>query len=160
MSQVPNEGKPFSVADIFKLNLERETFRANVAEHWNATYERTKSGRPIDAILSPVAPTLAPPHDTTCWWGYTAYWNLMDYSAAVFPVGQFDANSYSETTGSGDTSPTSSPPSNEEVAGQWVPQTYHGAPISLQLVGRRLNEEKVLGMLNIVEGAMKSAGSA
>ena len=89
LSHVPNGGKPFSIAETFKLNVAREAFRARVAAHWNATRSRTTTGRPVDAILSPVAATLAPPHDTTRWWGYTSYWNLMDFSAAVFPAGRF-----------------------------------------------------------------------
>lgn len=163
MSHVPNEGKPFTIAEVFKLNLEREAFRAKVAAHWNDTRSRTCTGRPVDGIISPVAPTLAPPHDTTRWWGYTSYWNLVDYSAAVFPVGQFHADGYKPQHTSTDIPPLQNPRNDTEkfIAGQWDPSTYDRAPMGLQLIGRRLNEEKVLGMLNVVENAMrKSTGSA
>lgn len=158
MNQVPNNGAPFSIAEVFRLNLEREEFRAKILHHWNATASRTSSGRPVDAILSPVAPTLAPPHDTTRWWGYTSYWNLLDYSTAVFPVSRFDADAYRPADVSADVAPPSRPrnPTEEFIQAQWDPRTYHNASVGLQLIGRRLNEEKVLGMLQKVEQAVRS----
>jgi len=157
MSQVPNNGSPFSVAEIFQLNVERETFRAKVVAHWNETQTLTTTGRPIDAILSPVAPTLAPPHDTTRWWGYTSYWNLMDFTAAVFPVGRFQATSYQCPDISSDFVIPTEPRNDVErfIRSQWDPLTYDNAAVSLQLIGRRLNEEKVLGMLQKVEDALR-----
>ena len=162
LRQVHNDGKPYDVAEIFKINLEREAFRAKIGTHWNATSARTSTGRSVDAVLSPVAPTLAPPHDTTRWWGYTSYWNLMDYPAAVFPLGRFVARGYRSTDVSADLSPARGSPNAEErfISEQWNPETYDNAPISLQLIGRRLNEEKVLGMLNSVEAALRLSVSS
>ncbi len=39
------------------------------------------------------------------------------------------------------------------IRSQWDSKTYENAPISLQLVGRRHNEEKLLAILNKVEEA-------
>jgi len=157
LSQVPNAGKPFTVSEIFKLNLAREKFRSKVAAHWNETRQRTATGRPVDAVLSPVAPTLAPPHDTTSWWGYTSYWNLMDFPAAVFPAGRFRAEGYIPLDVSGEFVATAGSRNKVEefVAQQWAPETYDNASVGLQLVGRRLNEERVLGMLAVVEDAIR-----
>lgn len=96
--------------------------------------------RPVDAIISPVAPTLAPKHEKTDWWGYTSYWNLADYPAAVFPVGRSREPS--------DTMETEDKDGSERAASKGADD---GLPICLQLVGRRLNEEKVLGMLNVID---------
>jgi len=138
----------YTVAEIFRLNLEREKFRAKALLHWNATQQRTATGRPVDAILCPVAPTLAPPHDTTSWWGYSSQWNLLDLPAVVFPVGRYKAEENS----------ISLPQPRNEVEkfihGQWQPRTYDNAPVSLQLVGRRHNEEKLLAILDVVEKAV------
>ncbi|PCH34207.1 amidase [Wolfiporia cocos MD-104 SS10] len=158
MSQVPNDGKPFTIAEIFKLNLAREVFRAKIAAHWNDTRLRTATGRQVDAVLSPVAPTLAPPHDTTRWWGYTSYWNLMDFPAVVFPTGRFRARGYTPLDISGDFDAATRPRNAVEkfISQQWATETYDNASVSLQLVGRRLNEERVLGMLTVVEDALRS----
>jgi len=135
----------YSVAEIFSLNLDRETFRAKALMHWNTTQERTTTGRPIDAILCPVAPTLAPPHDTTSWWGYSSHWNVLDLPAVVFPVKNYYA---------GEGLPEARNDIEKSIFAQWQPDTYANAPISLQLVGRRHNEEKLLAMLDVVEKAV------
>ncbi|KAI0363623.1 amidase [Pilatotrama ljubarskyi] len=156
LSQVPNGGKPYTVAESFKINLEREAFRAKVLAHWNAAKARTSTGRHVDAVLSPVAATLAPRHDTTRWWGYTSYWNLMDYPAVVFPVGRFRARDYQPQKLPDGAVHGGDPRSENErvVRAQWDPKTYDNIPVSLQLVGRRLNEERLLGMLGRVEQAL------
>ena len=155
LSHVPNGGKPFSIAETFKLNVAREAFRARVAAHWNATRSRTTTGRPVDAILSPVAATLAPPHDTTRWWGYTSYWNLVDYPAAVFPVGKLSQRDYTLLS---DVRGRAAARNEVEafVASQWDPATYDNAPVSLQLIGRRLHEEHVLGVLTQIDNVVNA----
>jgi amidase len=146
------EGRePFTVDEIFKLNLERETFRARALEHWNSTRTVTTTGRPVDAILCPIAATLAPPHDTTTWWGYSSHWNLLDLPGVVFPTGKFSA------IGDSSTQVQQSPRSDLErsIQSQWDARTYDNVPISLQLVGRRHNEEKLLAILNVIERAVR-----
>lgn len=43
-----------------------------------------------------------------------------------------------------------------KIQADYDPDFYHGAPVSLQLAGRRLEEEKVLEMLEIIEAALKA----
>ncbi|KAG9314078.1 amidase signature domain-containing protein [Chiua virens] len=146
------ETRPFTVAEVFRLNLERESFRARALEHWNAT--RGLSGRPVDAILCPIAPTLAPPHDTTRWWAYSSHWNLLDLPAVVFPVGQYSVSQFPLLD------PFPHAPRNrieEFIAAQWDPSTYDNAPVSLQLVGRRHNEERLLAILKVIEDIIPSS---
>ena len=75
---------------------EREHYRTEYAKVWN----ETATGRDpdsdeltglLDAILCPVGPGVAPPHDTSKYWSYTSQWNLLDYPALVFPVDKVDA---------------------------------------------------------------------
>lgn len=150
------EGRPpYSIAEMFALNAEREKIRALAHAHWNATASKTTTGRPVDVILTPVSATLAPPHDSVRWWGYSSHWNLLDYPAAVFPVGQLRASEWKEPA----TAPNSvSPPRNDVekvIRAQWDPFAYDNAPIALQLVGRRHMEEKTLACLNVLEEAIK-----
>jgi len=142
------EGRdPYTPAKLFKLNLEREAFRSKALAHWNATRQHTASGRPVDAILCPVAPTLAPPHNTTRWWGYTSHWNLLDLPGVVFPVGRFKATASATYP----RLPSSRNDVEQYIHSHWNPATYDNAPICLQLLGRRHNEEKLLAMLNVLE---------
>ncbi|CAG7853805.1 Acetamidase [Serendipita indica DSM 11827] len=144
---------PYTIAEMFKLNVEREKFRARAHAHWNASAKQTTSGRPVDVILTPIAPTLAAPHDSVRWWGYSSYWNLVDYPAAVFPLGRLRAADWVET--SADALPEPRNDTEAFIRSQWNPETYDNAPISLQVVGRRHMEEKTLACLNIVEQAIK-----
>ncbi|KAG8780767.1 hypothetical protein FRC15_009276 [Serendipita sp. 397] len=149
-----NGRAPYTMAEMFKLNAQRENFRARAHAHWNESAKRTTTGRPVDAILTPVAPTLAVPHDTVRWWGYSSYWNLVDYPAAVFPVGRLKASEWANSTR--DSLPQPRNDTEKFIRDQWDPKTYDNAPISLQLVGRRHMEEKTLALLNIVEQATKA----
>lgn len=157
LDQVPNDGKPFSIAELFRLNQQREAFRLKLLEHWNDTSARSGTGRPVDAIIAPVAPTLAPKHDTTRWWGYTSYWNLADYPAAVFPMGTYvhgseDAKNLIPAVRTYDNDYTND---TEFASEPWNPDSHNNIPVCLQIIGRRLNEERLLGMLNVVESVLK-----
>lgn len=151
--------KAYSVPETWELNLQREKFRTRLAAHWLATQKRTKSGRPVDVVLSPVSPTLAPPHDTTRWWGYTSYWNLADYPGVIFPLREHVSAEHESTIRPCSTGVSPRNPTEEFITKQWDPKVYENAPVSLQLISRRLNEEKLLAALNVVEGALKTAKS-
>jgi amidase len=146
--------KALTLPETWKMNSEREAFRTRLAKRWNETRTRTRSGRAIDIILCPVAPTLAPPHETTKYWGYTSFWNLADYPGVVFPMGHFRSGGNAEVAA--ERLPPARNGIEEFVRSQWDPKTYENAPMSLQIVGRRLNEEKVLRALNVIEGAIRA----
>ena len=112
-------------------------------------------------ILCPTGPGLAPPLDSSKYWGYTSQWNLLDYPALVFPVTTMDPDL--------DPQDQDYVPRNEqdkfnqslcksclyperwtEISGDRFltrkdndPSMYKGLPVSLQLVGRRYDDEKV-----------------
>ena len=41
-----------------------------------------------------------------------------------------------------------------EIQESYDPEIYHGAPVAIQLVGRRLQEEKVLAIAEYIGGAI------
>ncbi|KAG8919599.1 hypothetical protein FRC01_001209, partial [Tulasnella sp. 417] len=58
-----NAGKgAISAYDLWQLHKKKAEIRKQYLDHWEATKMRTGTGRPIDAILCPVAPYPAPPH--------------------------------------------------------------------------------------------------
>jgi amidase len=105
--------------------------------------------------------------------GYTSVWNSLDYSAAVFPVSTVDP------------AVDVKKPAHVFLseADKWAyelcasmslctlcytfflplltasllddPDTFKGAPVGLQLVGRTLEEEAVIAMTEIVDAALK-----
>jgi amidase len=156
LTHAPKQG--YTVPETWKLNLEREQFRTRALEHWNRTHLRTSTGRPVDAIICPASSSLAVPHDGIRWWGYTSQWNILDLPSVVFPAHGSPRMDPAEWTGA-----RMEGPRNEverQIFEQWngtgaagCGDTYVGAPVALQIVGRRLNEEKVLAMLSAVEKA-------
>lgn len=93
----------------------------------------------MDVILCPAFPTPAPAHDTSRYWGYTSLFNLLDYSALVFPVTKVDPER--------DVKDPNYIPMNEFDAwayDHYDPSLQKHAPVSLQLVAKRLEEEKLL----------------
>ncbi|CAF1142525.1 unnamed protein product [Adineta steineri] len=134
--------------EMNELISERETYRTQYAKIWN---EREKSlNCSIDCLLTPVGPSAAPQHGTAKWWGYTSIWNLLDYPAAVFPVTTVDLVKDQIEV---DYKPKNSlDKENHEL--YTSPQAYANAPIGLQVICRRYNDEKVMKCVEIIEQAM------
>ncbi|KAF3150202.1 hypothetical protein TWF594_010082 [Orbilia oligospora] len=139
----PKVPKPpgHSMNDLWGLTLERDDFRRNFVARWN------ESG--IDVLLCPVGPGVAPRLNTAKYWGYTSLWNLVDYPAVVFPVGKVGKEDEGKWDYAGGKGAGEKDRRNMEL---WDPEYYKDAPISLQLVGRRFDDEKILEALNIIEG--------
>ncbi|CAE6411906.1 unnamed protein product [Rhizoctonia solani] len=146
-----------TLAETYAANLERDQFRARALKYWNDTALRTKSGRPIDAVLCPVSYTLAPTHYTAGWIGYTTYWNLLDLPQVTFPYGK----SFEASTWVAQRAPLQPRNPIETIfQAQWDPKKFDGAPMGLSLVGRRWQEEKLLGILKQVEDVVKVSEKA
>jgi len=84
------------------------------------------------------------------WVGYTKVWNLLDYTALAFPVSTVSATK--------DPLPSEVyKPRNDLDAWNWSqynPESMDGHPVGLQIVGRRFEEEKVLGITKVFEALL------
>jgi len=142
----------------WELNLAKYNLRTEYAKLWNETK--------VDAILCPNAPTASAIRNTSVSFGYTAVWNLLDYAAVTFPAGRVQ-----ETDGAVVEPPETSTPKGDIsnfFSNLWYEKDKHGnvlgpsrykyAPVGLQLVARRYEEEKALAMTKIVVDARKRAG--
>lgn len=95
----------------------------------------------ISFFLSPVYNGVAPIPSTIRYWGYTALWNLIDMPNLVFPTGLFQDPDI-------DVVDSSYTPRNDIEKYEYGlyddPSKFVGAPISLQLTGRRYNDEELV----------------
>lgn len=118
------------------------------AHQWNTS--------DVDAILCPAHASVASVHDESRYWGYTCVFNALDYPAAVFPVGKVQKT---------DTWNSFAPASSDPMGSldEWYrnlygdiegPARFEGAPVSLQLVGRKFSDEKLLRILRGVRGLL------
>ncbi|KAI5292827.1 hypothetical protein KEM52_006035 [Ascosphaera acerosa] len=163
---------PKTAAEQWKLVAQREKYRAAWHEWWNQPEQS------YDFILSPVNATPALPHNamkegvSSC--GYTFLWNLLDYSCGVLPVGKVDRRHDGLVAKDAKLSESrkknvykgwlkAAGTDNAIARGGWKyydAEKMHGLPTAVQVVGRRWEEEKVLGYMEVVEQALARAGKA
>lgn len=133
------------MSELFELNSKRDDYRTRHLHHWNATANKVEGGKfgkrsgEVDVILCPVGPGVAPKLETSKYWNYTSQWNLLDYPALVFPVSKVDL----EKDGKEEPFHPMSVKDEEKYRLYTGPQDFEGAPVSLQLVGRSFEDEKV-----------------
>ena len=144
-----NRGKPISVYEYWQLNKRKIAAQKKYLDKWNAT--RSPSDKPVDVLLSPTLPHTSIPHRKVRWVGYTKIWNFLDYPALSFPVDQVRAQQ--------DQVPAE-PYVPRNALDEWNWNLYDasqvdGYPVNLQLVGRKLEEEKVLGTATAIEKIWK-----
>jgi len=140
--------KSLTVPELWELCAKRDSYREEYAQHWNST---SKDGaREVDVIICPAVPGCAPPHECARYWGYTAQWNLLDYPSAIFPV--------TFVNPAKDQKDMAYEPRNKDDQFNYElytgPERYENAPVSLQLVGRRNFDEKVMAALKEIELAL------
>lgn len=136
--------KKLTVEEIWHWTMKREGYKTEYAKVWNDTATGTNGTGElegmVDVILCPVGPGAAPPLDCARYWGYTAQWNLLDYPGLVFPVTKVDPTI---DVVEHDYKPMNEKDEYNHQLWKLGPEKYKGAPVSLQLVGRRYEDEKV-----------------
>ncbi|KAF2187166.1 amidase [Zopfia rhizophila CBS 207.26] len=148
-----NRGKPISVYSYWQLNKQKFAAQKRFLDLWNSTVSPT-SGKTIDVLLTPVMPHSAVPHRKCRWVGYTKVFNFVDYSALVIPAGRVEKNR--DALSGKD---LSYQPRNELDEWNWRlydAESMDGMSIGVQIVGRRLEEEKVLGVGKVIDRLLKA----
>nr|XP_019003203.1 uncharacterized protein I203_04240 [Kwoniella mangroviensis CBS 8507]OCF66664.1 hypothetical protein I203_04240 [Kwoniella mangroviensis CBS 8507] len=151
LGSILERGVPeLSAHEVFDLCYRRSAFVKDSLDYWNATTSQTTTGRPVDAIIAPACGGPPQPHDGFMWLGYTGFCNLNDYTASILPATQVD--------------PARDPkPSRTDFIGEDDRKTYEqydpvfmkGAPCSLQIIGKKYEEEAVIRMTEIADAALK-----
>lgn len=142
--------KHFSIEEVWEWTAKREQYKEKYNELWNNTATGVDmKGAPtgaVDVVLCPVGPGAAPPLDSANYWGYTAQWNLLDYPALVFPVTAVSQELDKQDLGY-------KPRNDSDTFNHhlYIPENYKDAPVSLQLVGRRYDDEKVIQALEFIQ---------
>ncbi|KAL6710115.1 hypothetical protein ACN47E_009906 [Coniothyrium glycines] len=139
--------KEFTGSEIAATNVEMRTLKKQYLDYWNSTADKTGTGRPVDGIIAPLAPFPAARPGKYTYYGYSTWVNVLDYTSVVVPVTNVDKNI--------DKRDELYSPLDEVDEGVWEaydPEIYDGAHVSLQIVGRRLQEEKILAMAEYVGG--------
>lgn len=143
-----SRGDPISVYEYWQVNRRKWALQQAYLEKWNLI--RTPDGRMVDAVLMPPMPHTAVPHKGCRWVGYTKVWNVLDYSALVIPGGSVcdeDVGAPWDFTSRGKVDDWSLQlwrDNKEDMARMKL-------PVGLQVVGRKLEEEKIMAIGKVID---------
>ncbi|KAG8735997.1 hypothetical protein FRC10_009926 [Ceratobasidium sp. 414] len=140
--------EPLSVYELWQLHKQKRELRKEYLDHWQSTVSRTTTGRQVDAVISPAVPYAATPHGKNSSPFYTSLWNAVDYTAGVLPVTVVDPELDRPVPPHDFYSDEDRDIYHMSLALSDKPGVYKDAPIGLQVVGQRLEEEAVLGGFN------------
>ncbi|EFR01577.1 acetamidase [Nannizzia gypsea CBS 118893] len=135
--------KAHDLPALWNLLKKREAYRFNYLAEWN------KLEPDMDVILCPAHPNVAPVLSTSRYWGYTSIWNILDYPAIVFPVTRINAQLDPKETGY--------TPRNDDDAlyqDNYDPVVQASAPVCLQLVGKKMQDEMVVQAMKEIKEAV------
>lgn len=82
----------FTASQIAENNVAHRQLKKQYLDYWSSTEAVTGTGRPVDAVISPVAPFAAARPGMYAYYGYTTWVNFLDYSSVVFPVTRVDGS--------------------------------------------------------------------
>ncbi|PGH19655.1 hypothetical protein AJ80_03810 [Polytolypa hystricis UAMH7299] len=140
--------EPFTAIKCQELAIQGLELCRAYSDYWEST--ANDDGQVVDAVIMPAAPHAAVIPGKYFYTGYTEVFNTVDYSSAVFPVTKADK--------AVDIADPNYKPFNEVDQKNWEaydPEVYHGAPVGLQVVARRYEEEKVLAIARIIDQVLK-----
>ncbi|KAL6912665.1 hypothetical protein FSST1_010425 [Fusarium sambucinum] len=134
----PNLPK-LTLNELWDIQLEKWNYQSNYLARIREVEE--KLGQEFDAVIAPITPTAAIRHDQFKYYGYSTAINVLDFTSVVVPVTFVDKNI--------DKPNHEFKPLNEMdrmVQAEYDPSAYHGAPVAVQIIGRRLTEERVMAI--------------
>lgn len=127
--------KGLSVIENRELNYIRNELRQE--------YTRFMVENKIDFIISPTYGNVAPKPKEIYDWSYTSLFNILDFPTLTFQTGLFQDPSIDKWDDSFKDYKFRSPLEELELS-SYKPEEFKGAPIGLQLSGRRYTDEDVV----------------
>lgn len=155
VEKLVNKAPAISVYEYWQLNRQKVAAQKAYLDKWRNLRSLT-SGKEVDVVLMPTMPHPAVPHKGCRWVGYTKVWNFLDYAALVLPAGKVDST---QDVGKDGPEVSGYVPRNDLDKWNWAlydPELMDGMPVSVQIVGKRLEEEKVLGAAKVVERILRA----
>ncbi|KAM0547300.1 hypothetical protein ACHAPJ_010435 [Fusarium lateritium] len=150
--------KALAATEVLKLNLQTRAYKTVFAQAWDKTKDITSTGRPIDALICPVAPSTGIPHDFNVWWGYTSMWNLLDYPSTVVPVANFKISPERDPPNT-TYKPLTSNPYDKTNHEMYDPSLFVNQPSTIQVVGRPFDDEELIEVSAVIDTILCEHGA-
>ena len=149
-------GEPKSLSQLAELQARRSQLEREMLQLW--IEDEGKGGRKskVDAIICPVAPHPVPEIERYNAAGYTSSWTLLDYPAGTVPIRDFVESDLELGHPQGGKVISSWDERNRQL---WDERTvdrkvYLGTPLSVQVVTPRLEDQRLIEAMRIVDAAV------
>ncbi|RDW58710.1 hypothetical protein BP6252_13186 [Coleophoma cylindrospora] len=138
-------------SSIMATNKQKRDFQVAYLKYWMSTSAVSGTGRPVDAIISPVSTSPATRTTGNLVDGHCIWVDVLDYTSVVIPVTSVDKDldALDMATQGGN-------PLDREVREDFDIGIYEGLPVGLQVVGQRLQEEKALALAELLVHALET----
>ncbi|EPS41303.1 hypothetical protein H072_4818 [Dactylellina haptotyla CBS 200.50] len=145
-------GDPANLKKLYELNQKKVELTSQALKLW-----KSNDGNDFDAIICPVAPHPTPQPDAWNGAGYTSMINMLDWPSGAIPARNvtredLEAPLGSETGTSWDKINRTKLWENKE--------DYLGSPLSLQIVGKKMQEEELLHAMQVVDEVVSGTRGA
>ncbi|RHZ70341.1 hypothetical protein CDV55_108460 [Aspergillus turcosus] len=134
----PDKGQ-INMNELWDVHLKKWNYQSEYLDKWREV--EGQLGKELDAIIAPITATAAIRHNQFRYYGYASVINLLDFTSVVVPVTFADK---SVDVKKADYQPLGQ--LDATVQAEYDPEAYHGAPVAVQVIGRRLTEEKTLAI--------------
>ncbi|KAI5478091.1 Amidase domain-containing protein [Pseudohyphozyma bogoriensis] len=146
---VPETAPHLTTYEYWQVLDRRTTYLKKQQDAWAATKDLTETGRPFDAIIAPISASCPEQHGKMQHLWYTGQCNLNDWATGVFPVTAVDPALDKKVAAH-----TFRTPMDQEIYERYDPTVYADAPISLQCISGKGEEEAVIKMVEIIAAAL------
>ncbi|CAG8290532.1 unnamed protein product [Penicillium salamii] len=142
---------------LYHLNMRMRGFKEQFADAWMQTNRITSSGRPMDALICPAAPSAGAPHDFNAYWGYTSMFNFLDYPSTILPVKKFKIDPRIDRLDA-TYQPLTSNPYDKAYHAMYNAELFANQPSSIQIVGRPFDDEEIIEVTSEIDNLLKTTG--
>ena len=154
-----NEELPKAIQELLKLNP--NGLEMSATKLWDLNAARYKLANEfleyydslgIDCIIAPVSPTPSAMHGMNRSTDYTSPYNVMDMPGVVTPVTTVDLelDQLKDHHKFNDANPI-----DKLNWTGYKPELYEGAPVCVQVVGRRFDDEKIFDLARTLDACIK-----
>ena len=144
----PGHLKAITLQQYWDAQREQKRYQADYLRYWHDVNPH------VDFVLLPATAAAAFAPAKALYPGYTAVANVLDFTAAVVPVTVVDR--YKDVASEGAT-PRSG--LEKQVLEQYDAEIFHGIPVGIQLLGHRMDEERVLAGAAEVSRCLKNVAN-
>jgi amidase len=140
--------------ELWSVHLKKWAYQMEYLEQFRLAEETL--GKEIDALVIPITPTAAVRHNQFKYYGYASAINLLDFTSVVVPVLFADQEVDKKIE---DYTPLNEIDKKVQAECEYSvsheisrlileddAEAYHGAPVAVQVVGRRLTEERIMAI--------------